>query len=140
MRKARIIYNPSSGREVFKKHLPDCLNLLEQAGCETSCHATSGPHDATVAAKKAVDRGFDMVVAAGGDGTVNEVINGLAGKTYRPKLGIIPAGTTNDFARALGIPKDFQAASRILVNGKPRPIDIGRANKHILSTSPGEDP
>src|SRR4029078_4683823 len=100
MKRARIIYNPTSGRELFKKSLPEVLQKLEQAGYETSCHATKGPGDATVAARKSSDGKFCFVISAGGDGTLNEVVNGLVGNEYRPKFGIIPVGTTNDFARA----------------------------------------
>ena len=98
MKRARIIYNPTSGRELFKKSLPS-ITKIEQAGYETSCHATTGPGDATVA--RQADRKFDVVIAAGGDGTLNEVVNGLVGHEFRPKFGIIPVGTTNDFARAM---------------------------------------
>ena len=128
MQRARIIYNPSAGREVFKKHIPYCLDQLEKAGYETSCHATTGLKDATKAAALAVERQYDLVVAAGGDGTLCEVINGLAGETHRPKLGIIPAGTTNDFARALGIPRNIEAACQVLTGGQEKKMDIGKAN------------
>lgn len=128
MKRARIIYNPTSGREVFKKHLAEVLQKLERAGYETSCHATTCEGDATKAASVAVERRYDLVVAAGGDGTINEVVNGLAEKEYRPKLGIIPMGTTNDFARALQIPRDVEAAVDIIVKGDTIPVDIGRIN------------
>ncbi|MCE4049960.1 MULTISPECIES: diacylglycerol kinase [Bacillaceae] len=129
MKRARIIYNPTSGREAFKKHLPEVLKKLENAGYETSCHATTGPEDATTAARIAVERRYDLVVAAGGDGTINEVVNGLAEQEYRPKLGIIPVGTTNDFARALHIPRDIEAAADIIAKGDTIPVDIGRLNE-----------
>lgn len=128
MKRARIIYNPTSGREIFKKHLAEVLQKLEKAGYETSCHATTGAGDATKAARIAVERRFDLVVAAGGDGTINEVVNGLAEQEYRPKLGIIPVGTTNDFARAVHIPRDIEAAIDIIVKGETIPVDIGRIN------------
>lgn len=128
MKRARIIYNPTSGRETFKRHLSEVLQKLEQAGYETSCHATTGDGDATNAARIAVERRFDLVVAAGGDGTLNEVINGLAEQEHRPKFGIIPAGTTNDFARALQIPRDVSAAVDVIVKGDTIPIDIGKMN------------
>ena len=54
------------------------------------------------------DRKFDVVIAAGGDGTLNEVVNGLVGHEFRPKFGIIPVGTTNDFARAIGVPRSIE--------------------------------
>ncbi|RDI38479.1 diacylglycerol kinase [Falsibacillus pallidus] len=128
MKRARIIYNPTSGREIFKKNLAEVLLRLEQAGYETSCHATTCEGDASEAARIAVERKYDLVIAAGGDGTINEVVNGLAEQEFRPKLGIIPVGTTNDFARALHIPRDIMAAVDIIVKGDRIPIDIGRVN------------
>ncbi|AAP24356.1 diacylglycerol kinase [Bacillus tropicus] len=128
MKRARIIYNPTSGRELFKKSLPEVLQKLEQAGYEASCHATTGPGDATVAARQAADRKFDVVIAAGGDGTLNEVVNGLVGHEHRPKFGIIPVGTTNDFARAIGVPRSIEEAADIICEGKTVPLDLGRAN------------
>ena len=128
MKRARLIYNPTSGREVLKRNLPEILQKLEVAGYEASCHATTGAGDATKAARLAVERQYDIVIAAGGDGTIHEVVNGLAEQEYRPKLGIIPAGTTNDFARALHIPRDVGAAVDIITKGELIPVDIGRIN------------
>ncbi|MCT2536818.1 diacylglycerol kinase [Aquibacillus koreensis] len=128
MKRARIIYNPTSGRELFKKELASVLQRFEQAGYETSVHATTAKGDAIQAAEKAVEREFDVVVAAGGDGTINEVINGLAEKEIRPKLGIIPVGTTNDFARAMGIPRNIQKAVTVILEGHSKPLDIGKVN------------
>ncbi|MEC3608652.1 diacylglycerol kinase [Bacillus glycinifermentans] len=129
MKRARIIYNPTSGREIFKKNLAQVLQKFEQAGFETSCHATTGEGDAVQAARSAAEREFDLIVAAGGDGTLNEVVNGLAPLEVRPNLGVIPVGTTNDFARALGIPReDILKAVDTILEGEPRPIDIGRVN------------
>jgi diacylglycerol kinase (ATP) len=132
MEKARIIYNPTSGREAVKKSLPDILEKFEVAGYETSTHATTSEGDAIKAARAAVERGYDLVVAAGGDGTINEVINGLAEQDHRPKLGIIPAGTTNDFARALHIPRDIQKAVDVILSGNTMLLDIGKVNEHYF--------
>ncbi|BAC12723.1 diacylglycerol kinase [Oceanobacillus iheyensis] len=128
MKKARIIYNPTSGREAIKRALPNILEKLEVAGFETSTHATTCEGDATEAAKIAVERRYDLVIAAGGDGTINEVINGLAEQEHRPQLGIIPAGTTNDFARALHIPRDIDKAVDVIIEGNRMKLDIGRVN------------
>lgn len=128
MQRARIIYNPTAGRELFKKHIPDVLIRLEEAGYETSCHATKGHGDATYAARLAAERGFDVVIAAGGDGTINEVVNGLAEHEVRPKLGIIPVGTTNDFARAIKAHGSIDKAVDIIVEGHTKKIDIGKMN------------
>ena len=138
MKRARIIYNPTSGREAIRKNLPDVLEILENAGYETSAHATTGEGDAIEAARLAVERRYDLVVAAGGDGTINEVVNGMAEQEYRPKLGIIPVGTTNDFARALQIPRDIVAAAEIIAKGDRIPIDVGRMNeKYFINIGGG---
>ena len=106
-RKARLIYNPVSGHEQMPKNVADILDVLEQAGYEASAFRTtpeenSARNEATRAAKE----GFDLIVAAGGDGTINEVGNGIAFLENRPQMAILPAGTTNDYARALAIPRD----------------------------------
>lgn len=130
--RARLIYNPTSGREAMKRRLPDILQRLEQGGIETSTHATIGEGDATLAAAEACDRDYDMVIAAGGDGTLYEVINGMSGKSRRPKLGILPLGTTNDFARALGVPKNIEHACELIVRQYAQPIDVGKANQRYF--------
>lgn len=128
MKRARIIYNPTSGREIFKKHLPEVLAKLEVAGYETSCHATTCAGDATTAAKDAVKREFDIIIAVGGDGTLNEVVSGVSEFEKRPKIGLIPMGTTNDFARAVHIPRDIEKAVDIIIAGNSIPVDVGRVN------------
>jgi diacylglycerol kinase (ATP) len=116
----------------MKKRLPEILQRLERGGLETSTHATIGEGDATLAAADAVERGFDIVIAAGGDGTLCEVINGIAEKSYRPQLGIIPLGTTNDFARALSIPKNWEQACDIIVKQHSQVIDLGKLNNRYF--------
>lgn len=128
MKRARIIYNPTSGREAFKKQLPEVLEKLEIAGYEASCHATTGEGDATTAAVEAVRREFDIVIAVGGDGTLNEVVAGISQCENRPKLGLIPMGTTNDFARAMHIPRKVEEALEIILAGKSIPVDVGLVN------------
>ncbi|WP_027964083.1 diacylglycerol kinase [Halalkalibacillus halophilus] len=130
MKRARLIYNPTAGREAMKKALPVVLERLEQAGYEASAHATTKAGCAIDAAITACERKYDIVIAAGGDGTVNEVVDGMAKQSYRPKLGIIPMGTTNDFARAIHIPRDVEKAMDIIINGYSKKLDIGRVNDH----------
>ncbi|MGM7703496.1 diacylglycerol kinase [Pseudalkalibacillus sp. Hm43] len=139
MKRARLIYNPTSGREQVKRQLPYILEKLEKAGYETSTHATCADEgDATRAATKAVEREYDLVIAAGGDGTIYEVINGIAELPNRPKMGIIPAGTTNDFARALGVPRTIEGAVNVLCEGVDIPVDIGRVNgKYFVNIAGG---
>ncbi len=124
--KIRVIYNPTAGKEVMKAKLHYVLDVLEQSGLEASTFATKGAGDATTAAEFAADEGFDYVAACGGDGTVNEVVNGLARKSKRPVLGIIPAGTTNDLARALGIPLQIEEAAKTIAERHQIPFDLGQ--------------
>jgi len=141
LKRARIIYNPTAGREIFRKELAKVLERFEQAGYETSAHATTGEGDAIHAAQVAVERRFDLVVVAGGDGTINEVVQGIAEADYRPKIGIIPAGTTNDFARALSIPRDIKKAIDIILqDDNPKALDIGKVNdQYFINIAGGGD-
>lgn len=78
-KRARVIYNPTSGREILKQKMVDILDIFEQAGYETSAYATTAAKDsAKNEAQRAAEEGFELVVAAGGDGTINEVVNGIA--------------------------------------------------------------
>ena len=139
MKRARIIYNPTSGRELFKRHLPEVLEKLEIAGYEASCHATTGAGDATRAAITAVERKYDIVIAVGGDGTLNEVVAGISQCENRPKLGLIPMGTTNDFARAVHIPRKIDEAIDIIIKGDTIPVDVGLMNneKYFINIAAG---
>lgn len=128
MKRARVIYNPTAGREVIRRHLGEVLEKLEKAGYEASAHATTCEGDATAAAEEAVRRGFDVVIAAGGDGTLNEVVEGIGRFEKRPKVGLIPVGTTNDFARALRIPREIDDAVDIICKGDSIPVDVGMMN------------
>ena len=136
--RARLIYNPTSGREEVRRRLPAILQRLERGGIETSCHATEGEGDATRAASEAARRGFDLVISAGGDGTLNEVVSGLSEHQKRPALGILPLGTTNDFARAHGIPRLWTDACDLIVRGYTRAVDVGRADdKYFINIAGG---
>ncbi|WP_059050654.1 diacylglycerol kinase [Paenibacillus senegalimassiliensis] len=138
MKRARLIYNPTSGREEIRRLLPDVLERLDRHGIETSCHATTGEGDATREAAWAVERGYDIIIAAGGDGTLNEVVNGMAGLNTLPPLGVFPMGTTNDFARAMGIPRRWEDYCDLVIENKTRPIDIGRVNgRHFINIAGG---
>lgn len=138
MKRARLIYNPTSGREEIRRLLPDILDRLDKAGIETSCHATAGEGDATREAAEACERGYDIIIASGGDGTLNEVINGMAGQSHLPPLGIFPLGTTNDFARAMKIPKRWEDYCDLIIQNQTRPIDIGKVNgRHFINIAGG---
>ncbi len=115
--------------------LREAIEELRQAGHQVDVRVTWEQGDATRQAAEAVEREVDTVVAAGGDGTVNEVVNGLFEKseTCRTALGILPYGTANDFARSAGIPyEDPLAALRMLVSTETVPIDIGKVNETLF--------
>lgn len=128
-KRARLIYNPTSGQEIMKKNVAEVLDILEGFGYETSAFQTTAAKDsAKNEAKRVAEAGFDLVIAAGGDGTINEVVNGIAPLENRPKMAIIPTGTTNDYARALKVPRGNPIEAAKLI-GKKQTIlmDIGLA-------------
>jgi len=94
---------------------------------------TKVPGDATRLARQAVANGFDRVIAAGGDGTLNEVVNGLVGAPRRVEMGLLPLGTANDFARTVNIPPDLEGAAAVLEAGRKQEIDV-------VKLTPSESP
>jgi diacylglycerol kinase family enzyme len=99
---AELIYNPSSGQVVVKHELDDVIVFLNRYGWSVTVRETSKPLEATELARRAVNRGTKVVIAAGGDGTINEVANGLVNTDVA--LGVLPVGTTNAWALQMGIP------------------------------------
>lgn len=134
MKKARVIYNPTSGKEALKSKLADILDILETAGYEASAFATTPtPFSAREEARRVGESGFDLIVAAGGDGTINEVVNGIAPLEKRPMMAIIPGGTTNDYARALKIPRgNIKAAAEVILKNQTVRMDIGKASENYF--------
>jgi diacylglycerol kinase (ATP) len=100
--KAELIYNPYSGQVVVRHELDEVVALLNRCGWSVTLRETSRPLEATELARSAVNRGAKVVIAAGGDGTVNEVANGLLNTDVA--LGVLPVGTTNSWALQMGIP------------------------------------
>ena len=123
---AVIIANPASGSLFVHHDHQGTLAFLRARGWQVDLWLTRGPGDAQVLARRAVEQRIAVVIAAGGDGTLNEVIQGLAGS--ETALGVLPAGTVNVWAREVGIPLDNTRAREILVNGQTRRIDLGLVN------------
>ena len=117
-----IVLNPAAG-VVLRKEV---AGQLPSAAGRATIFLTSGPGDAESAARRAVQMGFKTVVAAGGDGTVNEVLRGVTGSGVR--LGVLPLGTMNVFARELGMPLDWEEAWGRILKGCERRMDLGWAN------------
>ncbi|MFD1419212.1 diacylglycerol kinase [Companilactobacillus keshanensis] len=134
MMRARLIYNPTSGHETLRNNVGEILNVLEKAGYEASAFRTTPKKNSALdEARRVAQENFDLIVAAGGDGTINEVVNGVAPLDRRPELAIIPAGTTNDYARALKIPRDdVVEAAKIILKNQKIPVDIGKAGSNYF--------
>ncbi len=120
-----LIVNPFSGKRQARNVLFEILDTLCKEGWDPAVHITQSRGDATLAAK-AAEGLYDKVVCIGGDGTLNEMVSGLAQWKAAPSAGYIPSGTTNDFAATLGFPKAPKEAALTAVNGEPFTCDIGR--------------
>ncbi len=127
MKKVLFIYNPHAGKAMIKHYLVDILSILSAGGMEVTVHPTVKKGDAVSKVKS--DAGaYDMVICSGGDGTLDEVVTGMMQRKKRMPIGYIPAGTTNDFAKSLGIPSNMSSAARCAVNGRLFETDIGSFN------------
>lgn len=127
-KKLLLIVNPRAGRSKSRGPLYDAASIFSQAGYLLNIHNTTEPGDAAETAARE-GGGYDVVVAAGGDGTLNEVISGLMRLENRPPLGYMAQGSTNDFASSLHVSSQPAAAAAAIVNAVPRQLDIGRWNE-----------
>ena len=121
-----LIVNPSSGKELGKEHAAAAEDVLRERYSNVDVRFTEKADDATHFAKEAASKQYKAVIAMGGDGTLNEAVTGLAEADHRPDFGIIPLGTVNDLARALGVPSDPEDAIEALKTAQPTPMDIGK--------------
>jgi diacylglycerol kinase (ATP) len=128
-RRACLLVNPNSGNCPPRMHgdqVAEIWAALRAAGIWAEIIETKAGESAATVARRAAEGGFSMVIAGGGDGTVGAAAQGLVG-TDCP-LGILPMGTYNNFARALGLPQELRAACRVLARGRERRVDVGLAN------------
>jgi len=140
--KSRLIINPVSGTDSAPDVLQTLNERLRAAFGEMDIVMTVGEGDAMKAAEAAArDGGYEHLFVAGGDGTLNEVINGVArieGAFERITFGLVPLGTGNDFANALGLPEDIEAAIEILVRGRTVLCDVGDLDgRRFINVSAG---
>jgi len=134
-----VVLNPSSGRERGPEHVELLTTKLKHRYDDVTIVVTSGDGDAERAATIAVADGCDALFVAGGDGTLNEAMNGLvtAGGLAEMVVGIVPFGTGNDFAAALGIPLETEPALEILLEGRERAVDLGEVNGRVFVNTSG---
>lgn len=126
MNRVCIIINPAARGTKARRLLKELEALTRGAVIKL----TSGPGDAEAQAERAVEQGYETIVAAGGDGTINEVVNGIG--TAHVSLGILPIGTVNVFALELGLPLNIHNAWKVIRAHKTRAIDLASANGHYF--------
>lgn len=131
MKRILFIYNPHAGKGLIKSRLSDILDIISKAGYEIVAYPTQGYKDAYYKVMEFTEE-YDRVICSGGDGTLDEVVTGMMMREHKIPIGYIPAGTTNDFANSLQIPKDMLEATHVATSGKGFACDIGSFNDDIF--------
>ena len=132
VKKLLFIVNPKSGKSLIKPHFCDIVDVFVAAGYDVCVHTTQAVRDAYQVARDR-SREFDLIVCSGGDGTMDEAMSGLMELDIRKPLGYIPAGTTNDYAKSLGIPGNMVEAAKVAVSGVPKAVDVGVFNSRYFA-------
>ncbi len=129
MRSNTVIVNERANWGSGRRKAHEATDSLQKSGFALSLCPAEYPGHARELAAAAVSQNADTIVVVGGDGTVNEVINGLltTGQEQLPRIGIVPAGSSNDFSKSVGIPQCVWEACRTIVSGRTRDIDVGQA-------------
>lgn len=130
-KKMFFILNPKAGKALVKNHLLSIIDTFIKGGYEVTTYVTQCKGDALRVVKERKD-GYDILVCCGGDGTLDEVVTGMVKSCKSIPIGYIPAGSTNDFANSLGIPKNMKKAAQIVVDGKLFACDIGSFNRDVF--------
>jgi YegS/Rv2252/BmrU family lipid kinase len=125
--KVLFIFNPFSGKGLIREELLDIIDTMVKAGFELTVYTTQSQGDAVQKIEREAHR-YDRIICSGGDGTLDEVVTGIIRSGVDIPVGYIPAGSTNDFANSLGIPKEMTAAARTAVSGMQFPCDVGEFN------------
>lgn len=128
-KKLLYIYNPNAGKGIILPKLHEVIDIFAKEGYVVEIYPTQRSKDAENRASLAGDQ-YDIIACSGGDGTLDEVVNGLVKTGNRTPIGYIPVGTTNDYASSLNISKDIVLAAHEMMLGKPCPLDVGRFNDH----------
>jgi diacylglycerol kinase (ATP) len=133
-----FLVNPASGNGATGKRWPELAHRAAQLGLAGETLFSERPGHLIELTEQAARQGADLVVAVGGDGTLNETVNGLMRAGTKTELATIPLGTGMDFVRTYGIPTKFEAAVRTAVEGVTRTIDVGRVSYREWSGADGE--
>ena len=132
MKKMLFVMNPYAGTRKANRYLADMLSIFNRAGYAVITHMTAGPGDGAQVVEQMAPH-VDLVVCCGGDGTFNEVINGVLRSGADTPIGYIPAGSTNDFASSLHLSTNVLQAARDIMEGQPRPYDVGQFGDRYFS-------
>ncbi len=132
MKDILFIYNPRSGKGKITHHLQDIVEILSEDNRPVDLYETKGPLDAMNKVQSEAGS-YRLVVCAGGDGTLSEVVSGMMHREQRTPIGFIPVGSTNDTRSGFGLPKNFLEAARVCLHGTPFRTDIGRFNDEYFT-------
>lgn len=138
MKKVKVIYNPSSGTHTIQRRLDLICKILLNNGYILGKYATKKKHDAMNETIKTTKEDWDIIVACGGDGTINEIATGIVKGERKIPVAILAAGTVNDFANSLNLPKDAKEFCNMVMNEKTIDVDLGRMNeKYFVNVAAG---
>jgi YegS/Rv2252/BmrU family lipid kinase len=132
--RAVAIVNPAAARGTAGRRLSELVRIFRETGARVDVLRTPAPGEAVRLARDAVAEGYRRVIAVGGDGTVNEVVNGIFESDT--ELAIVPLGSANDFAHGLGL-RDWRTAARLAVTGSARKVDLATANSRAFANCVG---
>ena len=127
-KKMLFIYNPRAGKARIRSNLLDIIDIFTKAGYEVTAYPTQMKGDGVAAVRERRLGYYDIIVCSGGDGTLDEVVSGMMQCERRIPIGYVPAGSTNDFANSLSIPRDMIRAAEMIIDGKTFDCDIGAFN------------
>ncbi len=135
---AKVILNPYAGRWQARERKDEAEQALREAGIDFDLEVTDGPGHAIELANQAVQGGFNPIIAAGGDGTYSEVVNGIARATDNDgsvTFGVIPLGTANDLVDNLNLPRDLYSAAQVISNGNVHMMDLCMVNDRYFDNN-----
>jgi diacylglycerol kinase (ATP) len=135
---AKVILNPYAGRWQARERRAEAEAALQDAGVKFDLEVTNGQEHGILLAERAVKQGFNPIIAAGGDGTYSEVINGIVKANDNDSstvFGMLPLGSANDLADNLEIPKDLSAAAMVIARGKAQKMDLGKVNDRYFDNN-----
>lgn len=140
---AKVILNPYAGRWMAIRRKAEAEQALQAAGLDYDLVVTSAPDEGTRLAAQAVEDGFSPIIAAGGDGTISEIVNGMVQANHSfnkankalPAIGILPLGSANDLVDNLSLPKDLTTASQVISQGFTRELDLCQVNDRYFDNN-----